>query len=76
MVPQRSPATAWSPPPYCELHPLPRPGVPRRETLPRAAVLVLDAAPGADAPAALADVVRGVRARFPAAPVVVRVPVL
>jgi AraC-like DNA-binding protein len=79
MVPHRlpmGPVPAWSSPPYRELRPLPVPGNSARETLPRAAVLVLDAAPTAEDCAVLENAVRGLRGRFPAAPVVVRVPEL
>lgn len=79
MIPHRPPAgtaTAWSPPPYRELHPLPRHGAPGRAALPRAALLVLDVVPGADADAGLQATVHAARARFPAAPLILRVPQL
>ena len=60
-----------APPPYLE----PRPLSPGEGPLPRASVLVLDATPGADA-ALLPLAVAAARQRFPAAPVVLRVPAL
>lgn len=60
-----------STPPYRDVHPVPGAAAPVR--LPRGAVLVLDAARAEDGLALPAAVVRA-RTRFPAAPVVLRVP--
>ena len=60
-----------APPPYAE----PRPLSPGEGPLPRASVLVLDATPAADA-ALLPLAVAAARQRFPAAPIVLRIPAL
>lgn len=77
MLPHRVPAgigPAWSSPPYRELRPLPPRAASARDTLPRAAVVVLDVSLEMDDDTALAEAVRAARGRLPAAPVVLRVP--
>jgi AraC-like DNA-binding protein len=72
--PESDIAIGWSAPPYREFRYAPQTGGGGFERLPRGTVVVLDLRAPDDASARLAEVVAAVRARFPTAPAILRVP--